>query len=125
MRKDDDISGLELEGLSIGQLDDGSAVDDANGRAPGAAAPGASVAAITFDAGAEKPQGAENSAREEHSAVQLDSAQDFGECIHSVLLDSLQSSLASEQRNPLPLGRSSKSWRRSGMVCLSRRIAQL
>ena len=28
MRKDDDISGLELDGLSIRQLDDGSAVDD-------------------------------------------------------------------------------------------------
>ena len=55
---------------------------------------------------------------EEHGAVELDSAQDLGDGIHVVLrpLDSLQSSAGVRQSNPDPLGRSSKSWRRSGMA---------
>src|SRR5262245_22109438 len=66
-------------------------------------APGASLAAKIFDAGMEKPQGAENSAAKKTAPLSLtplrisENASIFGPP------DFLQSSLAPAQSNPLPL----------------------
>ena len=47
--------------------------------------PWRAVLASYFDAGAGKPQDAENSALKNKAPVEIDSAQNLGQCVHSVL----------------------------------------
>jgi hypothetical protein len=84
MRKDDDFAGLQLERLSIRQMHDRSAIDDEMvdhqvGRSRG------NVGRERFRLGRRETPGRGELSAEEQSAVQLHSAQDIGECIHSIL----------------------------------------
>ena len=84
VRKDDDVSGRERDGLSIFHLDHGAAVDHQMVEDQ--------VRRTRRDRRRHhlrrrrrEPPGRREFGGEEHGAVQLDAAQDFGECIHSVL----------------------------------------
>ena len=83
MRKDDDISGRKLDGLSIRQLDDRSAIDDEMVK-QNVCRPQTGRGRHHIRRGRRKTPWSRELSAEEHRAVQLDAAQNLGECIHSV-----------------------------------------
>src|SRR5579863_2447139 len=100
MRKDDDVSGLQFDGWLISQLYERSPVDEEMVEHHMQRARREQVREFVRRRRGEAPRRREFSA-EEDSAVQFDSAQDLGECIHRSALDCLLSFLATLQKNPL------------------------
>jgi hypothetical protein len=84
MRKDHDISGLELDGLSICQFDDGLAFDHQMVKHKMRSA-GSDGSRHYFRSRGRKTPGGREFRAEEHGAVQLDSAQNFRECVYGCL----------------------------------------
>jgi hypothetical protein len=70
MRKDDDISWSEQDGLSVFHLDE-SAAFDRQVVEDEVCGTGRTCSATTFDAGAENPHGAENSALKNSAPLNL------------------------------------------------------
>jgi hypothetical protein len=84
MGKDDDIAGLKLDGLSIRQLHERSAIDEQMIE-DHVCRPRGELATENVGCGCRKTPRSGEFRAEEHGAVQLDSAQNLGERIHSVL----------------------------------------
>src|SRR5579862_602696 len=82
MREDDDVAGRELDGFSI-QVDDGSAFNDQMEEHK-MLRPRSERGRHRIRSGREKAPGSRKFGGEEHRAIQLHAAQDFGERIHSV-----------------------------------------
>src|SRR5579862_7796378 len=81
IREDDDISGVELEGCPIRRFDHGAALDHQVVNQEMRGSRSEPVCHI-FRGGRRESPGSGEFSIEEHGSVQLDPAQDFGECVH-------------------------------------------